>query len=913
MKKSIPSLLIILTFGILFATSYHTITIDGNNDFNSDETFSTSSSGYTAYATWDATNIYLGYTGADIGSGQSHTKWIIFYIDTDANLNPLSGNGTQTAIGFNTQNWNLPFKADYMIQIRTDGGYNALKRFNGTTWVEVSPHNMEIFDNNSGNYIELRLPKSSLNNPTKIYILSYFINEQSGGEWTYASFPDNSLRNGDGYKNPGYFDHWYGFELTSGISPNASINYDNKEFLKWDVRLGASISSANLNDNNNYAGVALNATDGFDQNVDLEKPPISPSNYIYLAFPHQDWSSPLGPYYYRDIRAHRLLDTSTIAWDFFVSTDKINSSVTISVSEFTDVPSNYDIFINDLSNNILHNVRTGGNYIYNSGSGGNRNFKLVIGKYVPNIVVASSLNFGNVKLEYDSIKTLKIENNGLETLTITNLSITGNFFIIGATTPINIPAGGSINLTIKFSPTQLGSNSGTLTISSNDPDTPNLNVDLNGIGIKPTVSYRFFPGWNLVGLPLYPPHYLRDSIFSPYSTNYVLFKYSNGSYVTADSVLIGKAYWLGLIDTMNLSLTGIPVLTDTTITLETGWNLISLLYLKDLRKSNLLFKKGTEIISLDSAVNRGWIQGNLFAFSRTNHSYTSIDTLDQFIGYWLATLTNGVELKFVKSQTFGTLPKTIFDFRDERNWIVQLTGQNSISKDNLFYFGFDERATNGFDNKYDNAKPPIYPNDSAVEIYFRRNDWHTLFTKYFSDIRKFLNNHIFRWDFEFASKRAEQSIISWKNLNEIFPTDYLEQHYFILIDSTNNRTVDMKSTTSYQFNHNGNITKFSIRFGKITDVEDEQKVSEYKLYQNYPNPFNPSTKIVFSMKEKSFVTIKLYNLLGKEITNLINEEKNPGQYQIEIDANKIGLTSGVYYYKMIANDFISVKKMIYLK
>jgi hypothetical protein len=913
MKKTISISLIILSVSFLYALTYHTILIDGNNDFQSDETFSTSSLGYNAYVTWDANNIYLGYSGADIGSGQSNTKWIIFYFDTDANLNPLSGNGTQSAIGFNTQNWNLPFRADYMIQIRTDGGYNALKRFNGSSWVDVTPHNMEIFDNNSQNYIEIKIPKASLNNPSKIYLIGYFVNEQSGGEWTYASFPDNSLRSGDGYKNPGYFDHWYGFELTNGISPNASSNYDNKEFLKWDIKLSAQIASHGLSDNNNFAGMALNATDGFDQNVDLEKPPAPPSNFVYLSFPHPDWVNPIGPDYYRDIRSYRTLDTSTISWDFTITTDKQNSTVTISASEFSDVPSNYDIYINDLANNILHNVRTQGDYSYNSGTGGSKNFKLVVGKYVPNIVVASTLNFGNVKLDYDSVKSLTIENTGLEVLTISNLSITGNYSLVGVTTPINIPAGGSYNLQIKFSPKQLGANSGTLTISSNDPDSPNLIVSLTGNGIKPTVTKKFLPGWNLVGIPLYPNSPLKDSVFSPYSTNFVLFKYSNGSYIPADSVKVGNAYWLGIVDTMNFSLTGMPVMSDTLIPLDAGWNLISLVYLKDLRKVNLFFKKGSETISLDSAVNRGWVQGNLFRFSKSSNSYNSIDTMDQFEGYWFAAFQSGVEMKFVKNQTFGTLPKVKSDFQDERNWIVRLAAQNSLSKDELFYFGLNERATSGFDNQFDNAKPPILPNDSAVEIYFKRNDWNPLFTKYYSDIRKFSPNQTYIWNFEFASKRSELSSLSWKNLSEIFPPDYLELYEFILIDSSNNRTVNMKTTTSYQFMHNGSVSKFAIRFGKLTDVREPNLVNEYKLYQNYPNPFNPTTKISYSIKEKSFVSIKLYNLLGKEIAEIVNEEKEPGLYEIELNANELKLTSGIYFYKMVAGNYSSIKKLVYLK
>lgn len=912
MRKSTLFLLTIF-FGVLFATTYHTINIDGNNDFQSDETFFTSSSGYTAYVTWDANNIYLGYSGNDIGSGQSSTKWIIFYFDTDAHLDPTYGAGTLNAIGFNTQNWTLPFRADYMIQIQTTGGYTALKRYNGTAWVDVTPHNMQIFDNDAANFIEIKIPKASLNNPEKIYVLGYFVNEQSGGEWTYASFPDNSLRGGDGYKNPGYFDHWYGFELTNNVSPNAPANYDNKEFLKWDIRLGASITSAGLTDNNNYAGLALNATDGYDPNVDLAKPPAPPSNYVYLAFPHSDWINQLGPNYYRDIKANRQLDTSTVSWDFFVATDKTNSTVTISVSEFNDVPSNYDIYINDLTANVLHNVRTSGNYSYNSGTGGTRNFKLVVGKYVPNLQTITTLNFGNVKLEYDSTKSFTVQNTGLEALTITNLQITGNYQLVGATTPINIPAGGSTNLTVKFTPLSLGTNSGTLTITSNDPDTPNYLVQLTGEGIKPTITKKFAPGWNLIGLPLYPASPLKDSVFGSFSSSYVLFKYSNGSYIPSDSVLIGRGYWLGLEDTMYFSMAGMPVLSDTLIPLNTGWNLISLLYLKDLRKSNLQIKNNTTILSLDDAVTQGWVQSNLFAFSKSTNSYVSIDTMDQFLGYWFAALVSGLELKFVKSQTIGSLPKIKQDYIDERNWKFNLVASNSLSRDDLFYFGLNENATTGFDNSFDNAKPPINPNDSAVEIYFRRNNWNPLFTKYLSDVRRFSANQVYLWDFEFHSKRAEQSTISWKNLSENFPAEFLNQYYFLLIDSTNNRTVNMKNTTSYTFNHNGDVTKFAVKFGKLTDVENNPIKFDYKLSQNYPNPFNPTTKVTFSVKEKSFVNISLFNMLGKEVANLVFEEKNPGEYEIEIDANKLGLVSGVYFYKMVSKDFVSIKKMIYLK
>lgn len=224
MKKTLLLLTLFYPF-LLFSTAYHTITIDGSNDFAPDEDFSTSSFGYTAYCTWDASNLYLGYTGSDVGSGESGAKWIVWYIDTDPQLSPKSGNGTDNAAGFNTQDWTLPFYADYFLQIRTDEGFNQLNSWNGSSW-QATSLSASIFDNDGSNFIELRLPLSDLGNPSKIYILGYFIHEQSGNEWTYASWPDNSLDFGDGYKSAGNFSHWYGYTLQNGVSPDDPDNYD---------------------------------------------------------------------------------------------------------------------------------------------------------------------------------------------------------------------------------------------------------------------------------------------------------------------------------------------------------------------------------------------------------------------------------------------------------------------------------------------------------------------------------------------------------------------------------------------------------------------------------------------------------------------------------------------------------------
>ena len=99
----------------------------------------------------------------------------------------------------------------------------------------------------------------------------------------------------------------------------------------------------------------------------------------------------------------------------------------------------------------------------------------------------------------------------------------------------------------------------------------------------------------------------------------------------------------------------------------------------------------------------------------------------------------------------------------------------------------------------------------------------------------------------------------------------------------------------------------------LVGVEDETNgmPSDYKLEQNYPNPFNPSTTIKFSIPENSTVELTVYNQLGEFIQTLVNEEKSAGSYEITFNAQN--LSSGVYFYQIKANSFVSTKKLVLLK
>jgi hypothetical protein len=86
---------------------------------------------------------------------------------------------------------------------------------------------------------------------------------------------------------------------------------------------------------------------------------------------------------------------------------------------------------------------------------------------------------------------------------------------------------------------------------------------------------------------------------------------------------------------------------------------------------------------------------------------------------------------------------------------------------------------------------------------------------------------------------------------------------------------------------------------------------EYKLHQNFPNPFNPATKISFTLPKRDFAAIKIFNSLGREVSSLINEVKPAGYHEVNFDGS--GLSSGVYFYKLITSDYSETKNMILLK
>ncbi|HEY7750825.1 MAG TPA: T9SS type A sorting domain-containing protein, partial [Ignavibacteriaceae bacterium] len=166
----------------------------------------------------------------------------------------------------------------------------------------------------------------------------------------------------------------------------------------------------------------------------------------------------------------------------------------------------------------------------------------------------------------------------------------------------------------------------------------------------------------------------------------------------------------------------------------------------------------------------------------------------------------------------------------------------------------------------------------------------------------------------FEILRFAQNDIEWKNIAFVDGkgTTTEIQHYSS-VDSDLNP--GFYSYRLKQIDFDG-----SFEYSDIVEAEIGAP-EQFILYQNYPNPFNPKTNFGFRIADFGFVSLKIYDLLGSEVATLVNEEKQPGFYEIEFSAkggsasggDAYNLPSGTYFYKLTSGEFTSIKKFVLLK
>ncbi len=172
------------------------------------------------------------------------------------------------------------------------------------------------------------------------------------------------------------------------------------------------------------------------------------------------------------------------------------------------------------------------------------------------------------------------------------------------------------------------------------------------------------------------------------------------------------------------------------------------------------------------------------------------------------------------------------------------------------------------------------------------------------------------------------NLVQQTNTNPTFFTMPIELKISTTLGDTIITVFNNLQTQTFDFTVTGQPTQIELDpenwilkdVNNITDINDEQNLPEYfSLGQNYPNPFNPSTTINYTIPDLikhnggdgSLVQLVVYNSLGKQISTLVNEKQNAGNYSINF--NSENLPTGIYYYRLTSGNYTETKKMVLLK
>lgn len=253
---------------------------------------------------------------------------------------------------------------------------------------------------------------------------------------------------------------------------------------------------------------------------------------------------------------------------------------------------------------------------------------------------------------------------------------------------------------------------------------------------------------------------------------------------------------------------------------------------------------------------------------------------------------------------------------------------------NLLYLLWDE-AVDVFD--ISNPSSPIYVTSFADTLWdlqdiVVRNDtviisrnWCISMSDCYSEVlfykRMINNNHVYLYNLDIPYPNDDLELLNDylfinsgtlilnKNTGEVVGRiNYGYLSYFQIFFTSNENFFRCDANIEHHYEHI-RIMEYVI----VTNISDvyNSNVKEYFISQNFPNPFNPVTNIEFSIPNSGIVQLKVYDIIGNEISTIINEYKDTGKYEVEFDASN--LSSGVYFYRMISGSYVETKKMVLLR
>lgn len=356
----------------------------------------------------------------------------------------------------------------------------------------------------------------------------------------------------------------------------------------------------------------------------------------------------------------------------------------------------------------------------------------------------------------------------------------------------------------------------------------------------------------------------------------------------------GSAFWVVSKNALNVSAQVNPVTTDGLgmyeIPLHSGWNLISSPFNSEISWASVKLANQLAANSLIYAWNGNW---------------SNPPALSPYEGYYFNNVNNLASLHLTENIPVGIsasrLNKTSLYNPDKYIKGYLYSDGKEFSP---FYVSIDRRSIDGFD-EFDYFTPPSDFSDEC--IYILEQNLRTDYKHLFIDSRPEISDGQV-YDLVLKNTQKKPLEIRFEGMEsfagyEVYLTDnYLKRFYNL----RENPAVSLEPASEKQ--------EFSLIIGKKSFIEDKKSTllpKDYALFQNYPNPFNPYTIISYELPQESRVELKIYNVLGKEITTLKDEVEAPGRHEVKFDA--AALPSGIYFCTLRSGSFAETEKMILLK
>ncbi len=393
-----------------------------------------------------------------------------------------------------------------------------------------------------------------------------------------------------------------------------------------------------------------------------------------------------------------------------------------------------------------------------------------------------------------------------------------------------------------------------------------------------------------------------------------LFRWINGNYVelsenanfTFDP---GNAYWLITSERQVITLdssTSVKTNEEYLISLDHGWNQVGTPY---------YFPVSWEDVY---AASPGVVQGSI-AYEWVNDEWQPATKMQPFGGYFISTPSGGSILRFPPKESVNGTAKSAqtIPALSESEWLLQVSAENSHSRDLYNFIGVLNDADMALDIR-DQPKPPAMYND-RIEIFSEHQDWGQAQGRYSGDYQR-RNPQGNYWDLHLKTGSHGKDIaLSLKRLNDLPEGFNIRVLNLDLRYELNELEKDQYSQRIFlaDATYTIRILVGNEEFLQENDEGIAPAPKHFRLSQNFPNPFNGDTRIQYDVPEPSLLRVVVYDMLGREVRELIRSESHPvGYHQISwngTDQQGHPVASGIYLVSFQSKNFQASKKLVLLK